>query len=128
MLVSPALVIGLLLAKRHLIEALLLGIANAVAIALRLGVITPFDLLHLDRATFGATNILVEGMQRAVGVIIFKLLLVSLVGTLQATDALDRLDARRAKAGIVDAQCEEPDRNCCLNCRVAHYAQRVRKF
>ena len=49
LLVSPALVIGLLLAKRYLIEALLLGIAIAAAIALRLGVIRPFDLLHLDR-------------------------------------------------------------------------------
>ena len=91
LLLSPALVISMLLAKRHLIEALLFGIATAVAIALALGLLTPFDLLHVDQATFGATGVIVDGMQRAVGVSIFTLLLVALVGTLQATDALDRL-------------------------------------
>ena len=91
LLLSPALVIGLLLAKRHLIEALLLGIASATVIALLLGLITPHDLLHIAPGTFGATGIVLDGMQRAVGVSVFTLLLVALVGTLQATDVLDRL-------------------------------------
>ncbi len=91
LLVSPALVIGLLLAKRHLIEALLFGVASAVIVALALGLITPSGLLHIDASAFGATGVIVDGMQRAVGVSIFTLLLVALVGTLQATDAVDRL-------------------------------------
>jgi len=91
LLVSPVLVIGLLLAKRHLIEALLLGILSATVLALLLGLLTPFDLLHIAPETFGATGIIVDGMQRAVGVSVFTLLLVALVGTLQATDVLDRL-------------------------------------
>lgn len=91
LLASPVFVIGLLLAGRHLIEALLFGVATAVAIGLALGLVTPFDLLHIDASTFGATGVIVEGMQRAVGVSVFTLLLVALVGTLQATDALDRL-------------------------------------
>ena len=91
LLLSPTLVIGLLLAKRHLIEALLLGIATAIVIALALGLIAPRDLLHIAPGTFGATGIVLDGMQRAVGVSVFTLLLVALVGTLQATDVLDRL-------------------------------------
>ncbi len=91
LLLSPVLVIGLLLAKRHLIEALLLGILSATVLALLLGLLTPFDLLHIAPGTFGATGIIVDGMQRAVGVSVFTLLLVALVGTLQATDVLDRL-------------------------------------
>ena len=91
LLLSPALVIGMLLVKRHLIEALLFGIASATVLALMLGLITPYELLHIAPGTFGATGIVVDGMQRAVGVSVFTLLLVALVGTLQATDALDRL-------------------------------------
>ncbi|MCC6241976.1 MAG: hypothetical protein IT353_04005 [Gemmatimonadaceae bacterium] len=88
---SPALVIAMLLRARHLIEALLTGIASAVLLALVLGVLAPSALLHIDAARFGATGVLVDGMQRSVGVIVFTLLLVALVGTVQATDLLDRL-------------------------------------
>ncbi len=91
LLLSPVLVIWMLLVKRHLIEALLCGIASATVLALVLGLIIPYDLLHIAPGTFGATGIVVDGMQRAVGVSVFTLLLVALVGTLQATDALDRL-------------------------------------
>ena len=91
LVLAPALVIGMLLAKRHLIEALLTGIGVALALGLALRLITPFDVLHIAPGTFGATGIIVDGMQRAVGVSVFTLLLVALVGTLQATDVLDRL-------------------------------------
>ncbi len=91
LLVSPALVIALLLRRTHLVTALLTGVASAVGIALLFQLVTPFDLLHIAPGTFGATGVLVEGMQRAIGVSVFTLLLVALVGTLQATDVLDRL-------------------------------------
>lgn len=102
---SPALVIAMLLRKRHLIEALLVGIATAVVFALVLGVLQPTALLRIDAERFGATGVLVDGMQRSVGVIVFTLLLVALVGTIQATDLLDRLvrfasgKAKTARAG-----------------------------
>jgi Na+/H+ antiporter NhaC len=91
LLVSPALVIAMLLRRTHLITALLTGVATAVIIALALQLVTPYDLLHIAPGTFGATGVLVDGMQRAIGVSVFTLLLVALVGTLQATDVLDRL-------------------------------------
>jgi Na+/H+ antiporter NhaC len=91
MLVAPALVVVMLLTKRHLIESLLIGNAVAALLAVVLRLIAPSDLLHVAPGTFGATGIIVDGMQRAVGVSIFTILLVALVGTLQATDALDRL-------------------------------------
>ncbi len=91
MLLAPAVVIGMLLRGQHLIEALLLGSALAAALAVVLRLITPGDLLHVAPGTFGATGLVVDGMQRAIGVSVFTLLLVALVGTLQATDALDRL-------------------------------------
>ena len=92
LLLSPALVIAMLLRRTHLITALLTGVATAVGIALALQLVTPYDLLHIAPGTFGATGVLVDGMQRAIGVSVFTLLLVALVGTLQATDVLDRLE------------------------------------
>ena len=62
MLLSPALVIGMLLARRHLIESLLFGIAAAAVLGLLLGLITPYDLLHIAPDTFGATGVIVDGM------------------------------------------------------------------
>lgn len=101
LLLSPALVIAMLLRRMHLITALLTGVASAVGIALALQLVTPGDLLHIAPETFGATGVLVDGMQRAIGVSVFTLLLVALVGTLQATDVLDRLvqaSQRRAQS------------------------------
>lgn len=91
MLIAPALVIGMLLRQRHLIESLLIGSGVAATLAVALGFITPGALLHVAPGTFGATGLVVDGMQRAIGVSVFTLLLVALVGTLQATDALERL-------------------------------------
>ncbi len=93
MALSPALVIVMLLRRRHLIEALLAGCAAAMLLCIALGLLTPRDFLHVAPGTFGATGLVVDGMQRAVGVSVFTLLLVALVGTLQATDLLDRLVA-----------------------------------
>ncbi len=91
MLLAPALVIAMLLRQRHLVEALLLGTAVAAVLGVAAGLITPGALLHVAPGTFGATGLVVDGMQRAIGVSVFTLLLVALVGTLQATDALERL-------------------------------------
>ena len=91
MLIAPTVVIAMLLRQRHLIESLLTGSALAAAIAVGLQLITPGALLHVAPGTFGATGLVVDGMQRAIGVSVFTLLLVALVGTLQATDTLKRL-------------------------------------
>ncbi|MES3032408.1 MAG: Na+/H+ antiporter NhaC family protein [Gemmatimonadota bacterium] len=96
MALAPVLVIAMLLRRRHLIEALLAGCAVAMLLGLGLGLLTPGALLHVAPGTFGATGLVVDGMQRAVGVSVFTLLLVALVGTLQATDLLDRLVAASA--------------------------------
>jgi Na+/H+ antiporter NhaC len=97
LLAAPLLTIGMLLRRRHLIESLLVGIATAVGLALLLGVLRPYDLLHVEPGSFGATGVIVDGMQRAVGVSVFTLLLVGLVATLQATNVLDQLVEQAAR-------------------------------
>lgn len=106
MLVVPVLVIGLLLAKRHLIEALLLGIVAAAITGLAFGLIAPGALLRVETGALGASGLVVDGLQRAVGVSVFTLLLMALVGTVQATDLLDRL-VRAAEGRATSARGAE---------------------
>lgn len=93
MLLVPALVFALLLARRHLVESLLLGIVAAVGVGVVSGLIVPSALIRVEDGAFGASGILIDGLGKAVGVSIFTLLLMGLVGTIQATDLLDRLVA-----------------------------------
>ena len=110
MLVVPTLVIAMLLAKRHLVESLLVGVLAAAVTALACGLLAPRDLLRVEPGSFGATGVILDGFNRAIGVSIFTLLLMALVGTIQATDLLERLvraverratSARGAEAWIV---------------------------
>jgi Na+/H+ antiporter NhaC len=110
MLAVPALVLAMLLAKRHLIESLLVGIVAAVIVALAFGLLAPSALLRVEDGAFGASGLIVDGFNRAIGVSVFTLLLMALVGTIQATDLLERLvraverrasSARGAEAWVV---------------------------
>ncbi len=98
MLVAPVLVIGLLLARRHLMEGLLLGILVSVGLGLALGLLTWGDLLQIDTESFRAKGIILEGMERGIGASIFTLFLMGLVACLEATGTLNRLvDFARAR-------------------------------
>ncbi|MFN8570487.1 MAG: Na+/H+ antiporter NhaC family protein [Gemmatimonadaceae bacterium] len=112
MLLIPVLVIGLLLARRHLLEGLLLGILAAIALALATGRMPADRLLYIDRAAFGAKGVILDGMNRGIGASIFTILLVGMVAALQATGILERVvqwstregtSARRTEAWIVSA-------------------------
>jgi Na+/H+ antiporter NhaC len=106
MVLVPALVVTMLLKKRHLIEGLLTGAMAATAIGLVLGLLSPRDLLRVEPGSFTAKGLIIEGIDRAVGVSIFTILLVGLVSTLTATDALARLVAlaRRHARSVRDAE------------------------
>ncbi|MCC7001065.1 MAG: hypothetical protein IT357_02825 [Gemmatimonadaceae bacterium] len=106
MLAVPILVISLLLAKRHLLEALLFGILATVLIGLMSGLLTPSQLLRVEPGAFGATGVVVDGFGRAIGVSVFTLLLMALVGTIQATDLLERLVAFAATRARTAAGAE----------------------
>jgi Na+/H+ antiporter NhaC len=110
MLLVPAAVVALLLRSRSLLEGLLGGIALAIALGLAFGLLRSSDLLHVDAASFGARGFLVEGMERGIGASIFTLLLMGLVGPLEASGVLDRMveaassrirSPRSAEVGIV---------------------------
>ncbi len=106
MLAVPPFVLGLLLAKRGLLEALLYGILAAALLGLALGAFGPGDLIGIDRGNFVATGLLLDGMRRAVGISVFTLLLMGLVGGIEASGLVDRLveTARRRATGPTSAE------------------------
>ncbi len=90
MLLSPALVVALLLRRRHLLEGLFAGIATAVAVGLGLGLLTPAQLFFVDTEHFTARGLILDGMERGIGVSVFTLLLMGLVAGLEATGVMER--------------------------------------
>lgn len=91
MLAVPLGVMVALLRKAHLVEALLLGGLGAALLGLALGRFAPGDLMGIDRTAFIADGLILDGMRRGVGVSIFTILLMGLVGGLEASGLLDRL-------------------------------------
>lgn len=94
MLLAPAFVVALLLTRRHLLEGLLFGTVVTLALGLALGRLEPAQVLYIDAERFGARGLIVEGIERGVGISIFTFLLVGMLGPLEATGLLDRLVAR----------------------------------
>lgn len=109
MLLVPALVVTLLVRGTDLLTGLMAGIVLAVAAGLALGRLAPTDVLRIDAASFGAKGLLIDGMSRGIGVSVFTLLLVGLVGALQASGAVEGVLARaqrqartpRAAEGVI---------------------------
>jgi len=93
MLAVPALVIALLVAGRHLLEGLFSGVVTACLLALGLGLVRPAQLFYVDAAHFGARGLIIDGIDKAIGVSVFTLFLMGLVAGLEATGVIDRLVA-----------------------------------
>lgn len=91
LLAVPMVVIAMLMRRRPLLEGLFAGIVLALGIALALGLLELSDVLRIDRERFGATGLIVEGVNRSLGVTVFTILLMGLVGTVQASGLLERL-------------------------------------
>lgn len=83
MLLAPTASIVMLLKKRHLVESLLVGIVTGVVTGLASGSITLSALLYIDTENFIAKGLILEGMERGLGVSIFTILLMGLVAGLQ---------------------------------------------
>ena len=91
---GPLVALGLLLRRRTLLEGLMGGIVATLLLSLGLGFITTADLLSIDAEAFIARGIILSGMERSVGIVIFTLLLMGIVGGLEASGLLDRLIER----------------------------------
>ena len=106
MIVVPLAIIAMLLAKRHLVEALLSGIVLATLLAISLGLIAPAQLLRVEPGSFAAKSLIIDGLERGVGVSVFTLLLVGLVAGLEASGTLARLVGRASTGPARPARAE----------------------
>lgn len=95
LLLVPIVVIAMLMRRRPLLEGLFAGIVLALGLSLALGLLELSEVLRIDRERFGATGLIVDGVNRSLGVTVFTILLMGLVGTVQASGLLDRLLERR---------------------------------
>jgi Na+/H+ antiporter NhaC len=91
MVLVPILIIGMLLARRHLVEALMAGIVAAIGLALPFDLLSPAQLLRVEPGSYAAESLIIDGLERGVGVTVFTLLLVGLVAGLEASGTLERL-------------------------------------
>ena len=91
MLLAPLLVIFLLFRHVHLLEGLMCGIVAAMVIGIGTGLIAIDQLIYVQPEAFTASGVLVEGMQRGVGVSIFTILLMGLVAGLESSGVIQRL-------------------------------------
>lgn len=98
LLAAPAVVVWLLIGGRHLVHGLLAGIGLAALLGLLAGLLAPSQLMYIDAASFSARGLIVEGLERGVGVSVFTILLMGLVGALEATGVVDRLVALAARS------------------------------
>jgi Na+/H+ antiporter NhaC len=97
MLIVPVVIIVLLLKKKHLLHGLLIGLLVGVILGLSLKLLAFNRLLSLDLENFSAQSFVIDGINRAVGISFFTILLMGLVSTLKASGLLDRLVGFSAK-------------------------------
>ena len=97
MLIVPVVTIVLLLKKRHLLHGLLAGLMVGVILGLSLSLLPWNRLLALDLEQFSAQSFIIDGINRAVGISFFTILLMGLVATLKASGLLNRLVDYSAK-------------------------------
>lgn len=93
MLGAPLAVIALLMRGGHLVPSLLAGGIGAAVLSVALGLVAPTALFGIDRDNFTATGLVLDGLERGVGVSIFTILLMGLTGGLERSGILDRAAA-----------------------------------
>jgi len=91
MLLVPAFIIYLFLKGKHLLHGLLLGLMLGVLIGLVFGLLPLEKLLSLDLDNMVAKSFVIDGINRAVGISFFTILLMGLVASLKASGLVHQL-------------------------------------
>ena len=91
MLLIPVVIIFLLLKGRHLLHGLLAGLMVGVILALIFSLLPLSQLFSLDPENFTASSFIIDGINRAVGISFFTILLMGLISTVRASGLLSRL-------------------------------------
>jgi Na+/H+ antiporter NhaC len=91
MAIAPVVVIVLLIARKPLLEGLLTGILVAAGIGLALNLIGVEQIISIDVGRYSARGLIIDGMERGIGISIFTILLSGLVAGIEASGILGRI-------------------------------------
>jgi Na+/H+ antiporter NhaC len=91
MLAVPALIIFLFLKGKHLVHGLLFGLLFGTILGVFSGLLPLKQVISLDLENFAAKSFIIDGINRAVGLSIFTMLLMGLVATLKASGIMTKL-------------------------------------
>ncbi len=106
MITVPLLVIYLLVRRRHLVEGLMMGILAAAILGLATRQFGLADLFYVDAERFTAGGMILDGMQRGVGVSLFTILLMGLVAGLEGAGIVERVVGAATRGAKSAAQAE----------------------
>ena len=106
MLAVPLFVIVLLIRRHHLVEGLMMGILAAAVLGLVAGQFGWADLFYVDSERFSAGGLILDGMQRGVGVSVFTILLMGLVAGLEGAGVMERVVGSATRGAQSAAQVE----------------------
>ena len=106
MLLVPILIIFLFLRGSHLMQGLLSGLIFGILLSLILGLLSPTQLLSIDPENFTARSFLIDGINRAVGISFFTILLMGMVETLKRSGMMDRLVEGASRQSQTTARTE----------------------
>ncbi|MGH3433356.1 MAG: Na+/H+ antiporter NhaC family protein, partial [Thermocrispum sp.] len=101
MLLAPALLITLMIMRWHFVASLLMSTAFGIVLGLMTGLLGFSDLLTVDGETFTAGGIVVDGINGFVGVAVFTIFLMGMIGTFEAGGLIDwlvRVSRERARS------------------------------
>ena len=90
MILVPIVVIWLFLRGSHLVHGLMFGLLFGFVVGLTFDLLTPQELLSLDLENFSTKSIIIDGINRAIGLTIFTILLMGLVGVVKSSGILNK--------------------------------------
>ena len=106
MILVPVVVIAILLAREHLLTGLMTGVVAAAGLALVLGLIQLDQLVSIDPERFGARGLVVEGIERGLGISVFTVLLAGLVAGIEGSGLVDLVVARLGRRARTERGAE----------------------
>lgn len=91
MLLAPLLLVIFMVRRWHFVASLLVSIAFGLVLGLVTGRLGFSDILAVDGETYATSGVVVEGIMNFVGIAVFTILLMGLIGTLRAGGLIEWL-------------------------------------
>lgn len=106
MLIVPVILIFLMLRGNHFVTALLYSLAVGFIVGLAFGLISFSDILSVDEEEFSAGGIVIDGINSMVGVSVFTIFLMAMIGAMQSGGLIEWLMKQTEKFATTPKRAE----------------------